>query len=117
MKLTRHFSRREMQCPATLKCDMNEEFMANLEALRIDFGKPMIVTSGFRSREHNERIGGAPNSQHLFGNAVDFVVTSSSDRYTLIKLAIQYGFTGIGIGKDYMHFDRRKITPVIWLSL
>lgn len=32
------------------------------------------VTSTCRSREHNRRVGGAPHSHHIGGNAVDFYV-------------------------------------------
>jgi len=33
----------------------------------------VTVSSGYRSVTHNEQVGGAPNSDHLTGNAVDFV--------------------------------------------
>jgi hypothetical protein len=36
------------------------------------YGKAMIVTSGYRSPEHNKAIGGAPNSKHCQCLAVDF---------------------------------------------
>jgi hypothetical protein len=36
-------------------------------------GSPVTVTSGLRSPEHNAAVGGVPNSDHLTGNAFDFV--------------------------------------------
>lgn len=36
--------------------------------------KPMIITSGFRNSTVNKLVGGVSNSQHLYGQAVDFVV-------------------------------------------
>lgn len=30
-----------------------------------------IITSGFRTQKHNDKIGGAPNSAHTTGQAVD----------------------------------------------
>ena len=46
-----------------------EEF----EAIRALCGSPLLVNSGFRSRAYNTRIGGAPNSQHCEGRALDLV--------------------------------------------
>jgi zinc D-Ala-D-Ala carboxypeptidase len=44
-----------------------------LEPVRSRFG-PVHVTSGYRSPAVNRVIGGARTSQHLFGEAADFVV-------------------------------------------
>lgn len=38
------------------------------------FGKPVVVTSGYRCEELNKAVGGVPNSQHMLGEAVDFYV-------------------------------------------
>ena len=45
-----------------------------LQPLRDKLGKPMIITSGFRSKKVNELVGGVSNSGHLYGQACDFVV-------------------------------------------
>lgn len=42
-----------------------------LDPLREKYGKPIIVTSGFRSEKLNRAIGGAKTSQHLTGEAAD----------------------------------------------
>lgn len=36
------------------------------------FGKPVVVTSGYRCEALNAAVGGVPNSQHMLGEAVDF---------------------------------------------
>lgn len=43
-----------------------------LEQLRGIAGGPMIVSSVYRTPEHNEAVGGAANSDHLTGSAADF---------------------------------------------
>jgi hypothetical protein len=45
-----------------------------LEPLRTHFGKPMHVTSGFRSPKLCLAIGSAVTSQHAFGEAADFEI-------------------------------------------
>lgn len=46
---------------------------SQLEVVRGLLGQPLIVTSGYRSPLLNRTIGGAPNSAHTKGYAVDFI--------------------------------------------
>ncbi|MEG4800137.1 D-Ala-D-Ala carboxypeptidase family metallohydrolase [Microcoleus sp. ARI1-B5] len=41
---------------------------------------PIKITSGFRSKELNEKVGGAENSDHRLGFAADVIPVSSSTR-------------------------------------
>jgi zinc D-Ala-D-Ala carboxypeptidase len=43
-----------------------------LEPTRRNFGKPMVITSGYRSEELCEAIGSKSTSQHAKGEAADF---------------------------------------------
>lgn len=45
-----------------------------LQPLRERLKKPVIITSGYRSHVVNKIVGGAQNSQHTKGQAVDIVV-------------------------------------------
>ncbi|MBK8946455.1 MAG: hypothetical protein IPM32_14460 [Ignavibacteriae bacterium] len=45
-----------------------------LEPIRAYYNKPIIITSGFRSKELNSRIGGSFNSKHCQGKAADFII-------------------------------------------
>ncbi len=45
-----------------------------LEPIRKEFGGPVVITSGYRDPEYNKAIGGSPTSQHIFGEACDFLI-------------------------------------------
>ena len=113
----------ELKCKGTDECEMDEGFMKKLEALRHEFNEPMIVSSGYRHESYNQVIGGAKNSPHLYGKAVDVVISGKS-AYRLMKLAIQHGFTGIGVSqrgpheKRFLHIDTMDssdIHPRPWI--
>ena len=42
-----------------------------LDPLREAYGKPIVVTSGYRCPALNKAVGGASNSQHMTGQAAD----------------------------------------------
>lgn len=51
------------------------DLIANcLQPIRDKLKKPMIITSGYRCKQLNTALGGAANSQHTKGQAVDFHV-------------------------------------------
>lgn len=52
-----------------------EDKLAILRALH-----PISVTSWFRTRAHNKAVGGAANSKHLSGQAVDVRIGDDGDR-------------------------------------
>ena len=45
-----------------------------LDPLRAMIGRPIIITSGYRSQRVNELVGGSKTSQHLSGKAADIHV-------------------------------------------
>tara|TARA_B100001996_G_C18579259_1_gene561600 strand:- start:184 stop:633 length:450 start_codon:yes stop_codon:yes gene_type:complete len=85
MKLSGHFSLAELTKSQTAvrKGIDNEPTLDHIENLtelcthvleptRRNFGKPMVITSGYRSEELCEAIGSSKNSQHAKGEAADF---------------------------------------------
>ena len=47
-----YFSMYEFKCSHTGKCEMNPDFIDKLNDLRLAFGKPMKINSGFRDVTH-----------------------------------------------------------------
>ena len=45
-----------------------------LQCIREHFGKPVTITSGYRTACHNAAVGGAAFSQHCYGRAADIRV-------------------------------------------
>lgn len=62
-----------------------------LDPLRIKWGKPLIVSSGYRSPEVNKAVGGVNNSQHLEGRAVDLDIGTVDDNKKLFEFIATSG--------------------------
>ena len=88
-----------------------QKVMEQLEVLRSYLNSGAItVSSGYRSPEHNENVGGKPKSMHLKGKAVDFTVKGytpiqvrSALRYLIENGRILPG--GIGEYNTFTHYD------------
>ncbi len=101
------------ECDA-VRMDMDTVF--KLEGLRREFGQPMHVNSARRCEFWNRHpdVKGAKDSQHLYGRAIDIRVPNAVYAMRLFELARKHGFTGIGVGKTFLHLDTRDGTPVLF---
>lgn len=105
MKLTKNFTINELIYSVTAEANgidnrASVSVVANLKALcenvlqplRDHFNKPVKVTSGYRNKELNAKIGGKPNSQHLTGHAADIIVPGVPllDVYEYIRTTLPY---------------------------
>jgi len=112
---TEHFSPEELASPDIGKAYINPYLPVLLEILRINVGRPLRVSSGFRTWEHNKKVGGAPNSYHLRGMAVD-IICSDDIAYDVLFNAVNSGFNGVGVSqklgsnrnKRFIHLDIRS---------
>ncbi|MDO5757292.1 MAG: D-Ala-D-Ala carboxypeptidase family metallohydrolase [Rhodobacterales bacterium] len=100
------FSPVEIACRGTGKLMVNEDALNKLQALRTALAVPMIVNSGYRSPEHNKRVGGAAQSMHLEGKAFD-ISMANHDPTSFITAARAAGFRGIGTypRSNFIHID------------
>ena len=76
-----------------------------LQKARDHFGKPMIITSGYRTTAHNIKVGGVSNSNHVFGNAADVYIPAvpAIDLYNYF-CEIAGDSCEIGIYNNFVHF-------------
>jgi len=95
---------------------MDKDFLAKLDEAREYARLPFVINSAYRSLEHNEKIGGSPNSSHIKGLAVDIKTTDSRTRYRVLEALISVGFNRIGIADTFIHVDddKDKSSKVIW---
>lgn len=111
-----YFTRSELACQGTGELKLSTVLKITLPYLRYKWGKPLIVTSGCRSPEHNRKIGGHPNSLHLTENpkyktngcaAVDISTRrwSEEEKEEFIKLITSLGWN-YGVASTFIHVDR-----------
>tara|TARA_R100001198_G_C5024053_1_gene93131 strand:- start:39 stop:422 length:384 start_codon:yes stop_codon:yes gene_type:complete len=105
MPTWKYFSNEELICKGTGEYGMYDHFMYKLDALREELGRPLIITSAYRHPAHNSAIGGAPNSPHTLGRAVD-IQCMGGLAYDIMQLAFKHGMTGIGVSQRGNHDSR-----------
>lgn len=90
------------------------------EAIRLLCGeKPITVLSAYRTPEHNRKIGGARNSQHVQGRALDLKPPkgmSVEHFYSVIRSGAEaMGIGGMGLYNTFVHVDIRPSAKlVVW---
>ena len=125
MYLTKNFKEKEFTC----KCGKCKEVPAHmkenlillcqqLERIRFYTGAIMI-NSGVRCPAHNKKVGGVPNSQHLYGRAADIRVKNMyiEDLYKRIvelkrQEIIQLGYIQLYKKQRFIHIDIRGINTI-----
>ena len=116
MKLsTLHFKKEEFACKGTQRLKLDTELLAVLELVRQVFDKPVTITSGYRSPEHNKAVGGAPNSKHMLGIAADIVVAGHTPQevYDLLDKTFP-NYYGVGLYSGWVHIDVRNKSKARW---
>ena len=90
-KLSEHFNLMEFQCPCCHTALLQPRLVLMLEALRIRWGLPLIINSGYRCAKHNIEVGGAKNSLHRRGLAAD-VRMAAEEQERFRSAALSEGF-------------------------
>ena len=110
-KLSTNFKVNEFACKdGSDPVFIDSELVSVLQKIRTHFGKPVTITSAYRTPLHNSREGGTTYSQHLYGKVADIKISGVTPKKaadyaeTLLK---DYG--DIGIYKTFTHIDVRSV--------
>lgn len=100
MKLTEHFKLEDFSCrdgtpyPWPWIEERLRPLCNALEIVRTITGRPMIITSGYRTEGYNRKVGGATKSRHKEGLAADFKLEGITPR-KLFPILDRFQRTGI----------------------
>lgn len=109
-KLSANFSVIEFACKdGSDKILVDEKLVLILQKIRNHFGKPVTISSAYRTVTYNRKIGGASNSMHTKGRAADIYI-SGIEPAVIAAYAEKLGVLGIGLyTKDrFVHVDTRE---------
>ena len=76
-----------------------------LQDIRHKINKPIRINSGYRSPLHNQSVGGAKNSTHIYGMGADIRTDDAVDLTTLELMARELGAGGVKRYNTFVHVD------------
>lgn len=108
---------------ATVRANLTALVANILDPLREAYGKPIVVSSGYRSPKLNRAVGGAAKSQHVTGQAADIHTLSDTpvdnkklfDLIQSLKLPFdqlinEYNFNWVHV--SYSPRNRRQVLKI-----
>lgn len=79
---------------------MDPKLLGMLDALRKEYGFPIIINSSYRSPEHPIEAKKEKPGEHTYGAAVDIKCVGGEATLRLVKAALKVGFTRIGVSRE-----------------
>lgn len=109
-KLSANFKVKEFACKdGSDPVFISEELVTVLQKIRTHFGKPVTITSAYRTPTRNKAVGGTTYSQHQYGMAADIKVSGiSPKKVSAYAEKIMPGRGGIGTYATFTHIDVRN---------
>jgi uncharacterized protein YcbK (DUF882 family) len=94
-----------------VKYNLKRVYLNIMQPLRDLIGQPIVVHCSYRPRAYNAAIGGAPNSAHIEGKAVDWSVPGrdcEEIRQLIIPECSRLGFRVEAGTPTWIHIDIRR---------
>lgn len=109
-KVSTNFRVREFACKdGSDPVFIDSELVAVLQKIRTHFGKPVTITSAYRTPPHNSKGGGTTYSQHLYGKAADIKIAGvSPEKVAQYSEKLLPNSGGIGVYNTFTHIDVRS---------
>lgn len=109
-KLSANFKVKEFACnDGSDVVFVAPELVEILQKIRNHFGKAVIINSGYRTPAYNKKVGGATQSQHLYGTATDIRISGVNPKDIAKYVETLMPNTGgIGIYSNFVHVDVRR---------
>ena len=84
---------------------MDPKLLGMLDALRKEYGFPIIITSSYRSPDHPIEAAKEKPGEHAYGAAVDIKCIGGEATLRLVKAALKVGFLRIGVSRknNFVH--------------
>ena len=97
--------------------DMKQTTISKLDTAREVAGIPFVLTSAYRSSEHDRSKGRSGTGAQTIGRAIDIRCNTSRNRFLVVNALLKAGFKRIGVGKTFVHADDSEThdQEVIWL--
>jgi hypothetical protein len=124
----RYFKEHEFLCKCGI-CDYSKttsisyEFVEMLDKAREIAGTPFKISSGQRCTDHNRKVGGSANSDHLVTKTklctgVDILVSSDAKRYKIDEALHTVKAKRIGIYRTFYHIGlgNKNTVPIKWTN-
>lgn len=120
-KLAPNFNLAEFHCkdgtPVPIEYYHKAVLWANiLQQLRDLVKSPILVTSAYRTKDHNKKIGGQLRSKHLKLDAVDIIVSGISPDEVAFKIACMQLPIKVLKYKNFLHLEFNETTEIIDLQ-
>lgn len=109
-KLSQHFHDYEFKCPCCDKITVAGTLVSKLQELRDIINKPIKVTSGYRCKRENKKVGGSTHSPHLLGEGADIQIKDISS-VSAAMMAKTIENIRLGIYPSHLHIDIRPANP------
>ncbi len=108
-KLSTNFKVKEFACTdGSDPIFIDSDLVSVLQKIRNHFGKPVTITSAYRTPTKNKAVGGKTYSQHLYGRAADINVKGVAPAKVAAYAEKLLPSGGIGIYPSFVHIDIRK---------
>lgn len=117
VQVSKNFESIEFDCNGKGCCNktkIDPKLVEILQKIREYFNVPVTINSAYRCEKHNKKIGGAPNSKHLYGQAADIKVKGVKP-LKVAQYAESIGVKGIGRYTNFVHVDTRT-TKFFWIG-